>query len=75
MLINIPKKVQEDDDIEKVQLNSIKCENSLTELTAGYNKHLAEQPNDIDLWVKFVNHQVRFYFNSSYFPSLITPAI
>jgi len=63
MLINIPKKIQnEDNDIEKVELNSIKCENYLTELTAGFNKHLAEQPNDIDSWIKFVNHQVRFYF-------------
>lgn len=81
LLVNITKKVQEeDDDIEKVELNSIKCENRLTELTAGYNKHLAEQPNDIDSWIKFVNHQVRFYFKCilflkitlnpfSYFPS------
>jgi len=90
MLINMPKKVQEeDDDIEKVQLNSIKCENILTELTAGYNKHLAEQPNDIDSWIKFVNHQVRCFIlifkstlflnitsNSSlYFPFLFTPTI
>jgi len=63
LLINIPKKVKdEDDDIEKVELNSIKCENYLTELTAEFNKRLTEQPNDIDLWIKFVNHQVRFYF-------------
>jgi len=62
MLITVHKKVQEeDDDIEKFQLNSIKCENNLTELTAGYNKHLAEQPNDIDSWIRFVNHQVRCF--------------
>ncbi|XP_026804790.1 protein NRDE2 homolog [Rhopalosiphum maidis] len=62
MLINIPKKIQnEDNDIEKVELNSMKCENYLTELTAGFNKHLAEQPNDIDSWIKFVNHQEALY--------------
>lgn len=61
MLINISKKVQEENnDIEKVELNSIKCENYLTELTAGYNKHLTDQPNDIESWIQFVNHQVRF---------------
>lgn len=90
MLINMPKKVQEEDvDIEKVQLNSIKCENNLTELTAGFNKHLAEQPNDIDLWIKFVNHQVRSFIlifkcillmkttsnSSSYFLSSLTSTI
>lgn len=39
-------------------LNSIKCENNLTLLTAEYNKQLTENPTNIDLWIKFVNHQV-----------------
>jgi hypothetical protein len=60
MLIQIPKKINE--NIEKVELSSIKCENNLTTLTAEFNKQLSEHPCDIDTWIKFVHHQVRFYF-------------
>lgn len=60
MLLKIPRKVDEE-EIEKIELNSIKCENNLTSLTADYNKQLLENSHDIDLWVKFVNHQVRFF--------------
>lgn len=60
MLINIPKKI--DEDVEKVELNSMKCENNLTLLTAEYNKQLSDYPCDINLWIKFVYHQVRFNF-------------
>lgn len=59
MLLKIPKQINEE-DVPKVELNSIKCENNLTQLTAKFNKQLSEHPSDIDLWVKFVNHQVRF---------------
>lgn len=59
LLLKPHKKIEE--EVEKVQLNSIKCENNLTLLTAEYNKQLTEHPTDIDLWIKFVNHQVRFY--------------
>lgn len=59
MLLQIPKKINE--EVEKVELNSIRCENRLTILTAEYNKQLTEHPFDIDLWIKFVYHQVRFY--------------
>lgn len=60
ILLKPNKKV--DEDVKNVELNSIKCENNLTLLTAEYNKQLTEHPSDIDLWIKFVNHQVRFYF-------------
>lgn len=61
MLLKIPKQINEnEDDVQKVELHSIKCENNLTQLTAEYNKQLSEHPSDIDLWIKFVNHQVRF---------------
>lgn len=59
LLLKISNKKEEAD--EKVELNSIKCENNLTLITAEYNKQLLEHPFDIDLWIKFVNHQVRFY--------------
>lgn len=59
ILLHIPKKINE--EVEKVELNSIKCENNLTALTAEFNKQLTEHPFDIDLWIKFVYHQVRFY--------------
>lgn len=29
-------------------------------MTSEYNKQLTEDPHDIDLWIKFVKHQVRF---------------
>lgn len=61
MLLKIPKKIDEE-TVEKVKLNSVKCENNLTFLTAEFNKQLTEHPFDIDLWIKFVKHQVRFYF-------------
>lgn len=57
ILLKIPKQI--DEEFEKVELNSIKCENNLTLLTAEYNKQLSEHPTDINLWIKFVNHQVR----------------
>lgn len=28
-------------------------------MTSDYNKQLTENPHDIDLWIKFVKHQVR----------------
>lgn len=59
ILLKIPQKNNE--DVEKVELNSIKCENNLTLLTAEYNKQLSEHPSDIGLWIKFINHQVRIY--------------
>lgn len=61
MSLKIHKKVEEnEDEIEKVELNSLKCENKLTLMTSDYNKQLTEDPHDIDLWIKFVNHQVKF---------------
>lgn len=63
MLLKIPKKINEK-EAEEVELNSTKCENNLTLLTAEYNKQLSEHPHDIDLWIKFVKHQVcLFYIN------------
>lgn len=59
MLLKIPK--QNDEKVEQIELNSIKCENNLTLLTSEYNKQLSENPSDIDLWIKFVNYQVRSY--------------
>lgn len=58
--MKIPQNINEE-AVEKVKLNSIKCENNLTLLTAEYNKQLTEHPLDVDLWIKFVKHQVRFY--------------
>lgn len=61
MLLKIYKqKCDGEDVIEEVELNSQKCENKLTLLTSEYNKQLTENPHDIDLWIKFVNHQVRY---------------
>lgn len=57
MLLKIPKNIYEENTV-KVELNSIKCENNLTLLTAEYNKQLSEHPTNIDLWIKFVIHQV-----------------
>ncbi|XP_025408410.1 protein NRDE2 homolog [Sipha flava] len=65
MLIQIPKKINE--NIEKVELSSIKCENNLTTLTAEFNKQLSEHPCDIDTWIKFVHHQEALYsLNNGY---------
>lgn len=60
MLLTNSQKIDEED--KKVELNSIKCENNLTLMTAEFNKQLLEHPLDVDLWIKFVKHQVRFIY-------------
>lgn len=62
MLLKIPKKM--DEEVEKIELNSVKCENNLTLLTSEYNKQLFEHPSDIELWIKFVNYQVSSLINN-----------
>lgn len=56
MFLNNPP----DDNLthEDSNLNSVKCEKNLTIKTSEYNKRLSENPNDVKLWIDFVNFQV-----------------